>query len=140
MTRTRDDKGRFLKGQCGNRKGRPKRELTELRAHLATVAPDILGRLVDLALDGDVAACKAVLDRVLPPLRATTAPVAVSVPPGAGLAGAARAFVAAAAEGRITTDDAQAMLQALAAAAKVIEVSDLEQRITALEGQSRERT
>lgn len=45
----------------------------------------------------------------------------------------ARAIIRAAARGEVTTDAAQALLVALAAAGKVIEVAELESRIAALE-------
>ncbi len=136
MTNTkRNRKGQFAKGVSGNPGGRPVTEVSALRNHLAGHGEALAAKAVELALAGDTAALKLCLDRLSPPLKPRSAPVSVSVPSDAGLGDMARLFVQAASEGRISPDDAGQLLNALGSAARVIEVSELEQRIARLEAQ-----
>ena len=131
----RDKQGRFKKGKSGNPAGRPRTELAELRGQLSEHAPDLLNKVIELALAGDDGALKICLDRICPPLKARSAPVNIPLASDAGLGDMARAFIQAASEGHITPDDASQMLSALAGASRVIEVSELEERISRLEEQ-----
>lgn len=54
--------GRFTKGQSGNPSGRPSRGRTDLRQKLEKDADKVLDVVMELALAGDLAACKLVLD------------------------------------------------------------------------------
>jgi hypothetical protein len=70
---TRDDKGRFVKGQSGNPKGRSKKEVEEsyLQAFRDGVSPGdwaaIIARAVSDAKRGDPAARKFVADYLIGP-------------------------------------------------------------------------
>jgi hypothetical protein len=82
----RDANGRFIKGQSGNPKGRPKgvrnhivalRESTEvaLREYMSTPenakkALKALDALFEQAADGEIAAMKLLFDKILPQARA----------------------------------------------------------------------
>lgn len=67
--------GRWVKGQSGNPRGRPKKELTALQRDLEGavrehLSPDkvrrILNKLVEKAEGGDVKAAKLILDKLVP--------------------------------------------------------------------------
>ena len=66
-------------------------------------------------------------------MKPTAAPVSVELPEGAGLAGTARAFVDAAANGTLPPDVASQLVQAVGHLARVTEIDELERRIAALE-------
>lgn len=130
---SRTPKGRFAPGQSGNPKGRASSESRGLRAKLATDGEAVLSVVLEAAKGGDLAACKLVLDRLLPALKPTAAPVRVDLPDQAGLAGTAKAFVDAAASGSMPADVAAQMVTAVAALARITEIDVLIRRLDALE-------
>lgn len=69
----------------------------------------------------------------MPTLKPSTAPVTIALPENAGIADTARAIIGHAAEGSIAPDVAGQLVQSLAAVARVMEIDELERRLTALE-------
>jgi hypothetical protein len=69
----------WRKGTSGNPRGRPlgTYQIGKLRAELAEHVPDIIASLVAAAKQGDVAAAKLVLERVVPALRSEELPVSL---------------------------------------------------------------
>ena len=130
---SRQSNGQFPPGTSGNPKGRPKTEHAALRERLTTDAEDIIRTVIDKAKQGDLAAAKLVLDRILPPLRPTAAPVAVPLPNGTDPVSLAESFLAAAADGRISADTASQLLAATANLTRIIESQELKPRLEALE-------
>lgn len=126
---------RFQKGASGNPKGRPKRagKVAELRAQIAEHVPALVQQLITAALGGDMQAARVLLDRALPPLKAEDGAVHIDMPAGGSLADQGDAIVKAAADGRITPAQANAMTTALSSLARIREVTELESRIEALE-------
>ena len=107
----------FKKGQSGNPQGRPKKTDTEraLREQLKAHVPNIIDRLVILAEQGDIAAAKIIIDRVIPPLR----PVAALAPmpaldTGETLSDKAAAILLALAQGEIGPDAGLSLMNVLA--------------------------
>lgn len=135
MTTTveRTPSGQFAPGRSGNPAGRPKSASVELRRQLAEHGPALVSKAVELALAGDPQALRICLDRIAPPLKSTAAPVTVELPTDAGLAGTARAFVDAAAQGRLAPDIAATLVQAVSGLARVVEIDEIEKRLAALE-------
>ena len=123
----------FVKGQSGNPKGRPKRIATHenLRQSIEQHAPEILAALLEQAKAGDTAAAKLLLDRCIPTLRPSDA--TVTLPHADTLAGKGEAVIAALSDGELPPDVAAVMMHALQSLAKVIETSELQRRIEALE-------
>jgi hypothetical protein len=126
--------GTFPKGVSGNPMGRPRSESTQLRIRLAEQGEEVAQVVIEAALRGDMQAAKIVLERLCPPLKPSAAPVMIDLPDKPGLADTARAIIQHAANGQITPDVAGQLVQAVAALARVMEIDELERRLTALEG------
>jgi hypothetical protein len=130
---TRQPDGTFPKGISGNPKGRPKSEIMELRKQIAPKAEAIIQQVVNQALDGDLAAAKILLDRVLPPLKPVSAPVLIATDSDDSPVKKAEAFLSAAASGQISSDIAAQLIQAVANLCRIVENEELRDRIQALE-------
>jgi hypothetical protein len=97
-------------------------------------APDIVQKVIDQALSGDVPAANLLIARAAPPLKAQSPPVAIDGDPK-NYWELATAIMEAMLRGA-DPQSAQSALQALHTAAKVHELYGFEQRITALEHSS----
>jgi len=125
--------GRFAKGVSGNPAGRPKQASSLLREQLRAHGAEVVDRVIEAAIGGDMAAAKMVLDRITPALKPQAAPIAIQLPEDAGLAGTARAFVDSAADGSLSPDVAAQMVQAVGSLARITEIDELMQRVERLE-------
>ncbi len=127
---------KYAKGQSGNPKGRPRGvadKRVELRSLLEPHAAELVRTVVELAKAGDGAALRLCLDRLIPTLKARDEPVgSMAGTSGAG-ADIGRSVLRAMALGEVTPDQASAMMAAIAAHSRIIEVYELERRIAALE-------
>lgn len=121
-------------GQSGNPAGKPRGSgaVAKLRAAIGEHLQEILGELIQRAKAGDLGAARILIDRVLPPLKAESAPQAVEIPPG-GLREQGEAILRAVADARIGIHEGCALLGALGTHARIVEVAELEARIAALE-------
>ena len=129
---------RFKPGQSGNPKGKPKGspdKRTAYRELLSERAPELVALLVKNALEGDTAALKIAIDRLIPPMRATDGAVKMDIS-GHSLTAKGDAVLKAMSEGVITPDQAAALLQAIGAQARIIEIDGLEKRLSALEAKN----
>ena len=128
--------GRWKAGESGNPKGRAKGsgDIGKLRASIAKHVPDIITKLAELAKAGDAGAARLLLERVLPPVKATEQAVPVALPADGSLADQGRAVLAAAGAGTLAPGQASQLLAGLSALAKLIETDELAARIAALEG------
>lgn len=127
---------KFKPGESGNVRGRPRLSPVQidLRRQIREAAPGIVARLVELAEGGDVSAMRLALDRVLPTLKAQDEALRVNL--GATPADSARLVLEAVGNGQLTPDAGASLLSALATQARIIEVSELEGRIAALEARA----
>jgi hypothetical protein len=100
-----------------------------VEAHL----PAVVSKLAELALAGDVVALRAMLEHGLPRPRPVSVPVTLDMPAGATLSARGDAALDAMAEGRIGVAEGCAILTALAAHGKALEVSELAARMSAIE-------
>lgn len=133
---------RFKKGESGNPAGKPKGTKdwrSQLRDQLQDAAPDIVKAVVNAAKGGDVQAARIVLDKLIPSIKASSAPVSITLPAGSGFLDRAEAVFLAMAKGEVSPDDATSFLGALATVMKANEIDSLEARITALEERSPRR-
>ena len=125
--------GKFSKGNKaspGRAPGRSK--VSELREKLAQDVDAVICIVREQALAGDPQAIRLLLDRVLPSLRPIELPTPLNLPEG-NLAHQARAVVQAVADGDIAPSQAAQIITALGGVAKIIETTDLLDRITKLE-------
>ena len=125
--------GRFAKGVSGNPAGRPKQASTAMREALKEHGLEVIDVVLEKALEGDMVACKLIIDRLCPPLKPQAAPTQINLPEDAGLAGTARAFVNAAASGELPSDHAAQLVQAVGSLARVTEIDELMKRVEKLE-------
>ena len=125
--------GKFAKGNKaspGRTPGRSK--VAELREKLAQDVDAVIGIVREQALAGDPQAIRILLDRVLPSLRPVELPTPLDLPEG-NLAHQAHAVVQAVADGVIAPSQAAQIITALGGVAKILETTDLLDRITKLE-------
>jgi hypothetical protein len=122
-------------GQSGNPKGKPpgSGELQKLRAAIGVHVPSILDQLVSAAQGGDIQAARLILERVLPPMKATEQPVELDLPNGGTLTAKATAVLAAAAAGVLAPGQAAQLITAMGTLAKITELDELAVRVAALE-------
>lgn len=129
---------RFKPGQSGNPAGRPKGSRNATTVVLENLldgqATALTQKAIDLALDGDMAALRLCMDRILPPRK--DRPVTFDLPPikNAGDAAAVTsAVLSAVASGEITPADAGEIGKLVEAYVKAFETAELAERLERLE-------
>lgn len=123
-------------GESGNPKGRPPGTgaVTKLRNSIAAHLPAIITQLVAKAKEGDAQAARLLLERVLPALRPIEQAVVLSLPTGEGITAQGVAIVQAVAAGTLAPGQGAQLLTGLGSLARIVEIDELERRITQLEG------
>ena len=128
----------FKKGESGNPDGRPKGskdKRTQYRELFEPHADDLIQKAIDLALAGDTACLKMCIDRLVSPFRAKDATVTLDDIEGS-LTEKGEKIITAMGNGEVTPSDASSMLSALAAQARIIEIEELEKRVSDLEARN----
>jgi hypothetical protein len=128
----------FKKGQSGNPGGRPEgsrnRATLALQALLDEEGEAITRKAVERAKEGDPAALRLVLERLIPPVRERR--LALDLPKietPAGITAAIGAVLEAVGAGKITTSEGQAIAGLLESQRKSLETLELEARIKVIE-------
>ena len=128
----------FRPGMSGNPAGRPAGSLNKATIASQTLldgeAEALTRKAVELALSGNIAALKLCLERILPPQRER--PLAVELPlikSAAELPHVTSAILAAVGRGELEPSQAAALAAIAATHGRVLELSELEKRIAALE-------
>jgi hypothetical protein len=123
----------------GNPEGRPpgvpNKATAAAQALLDGEAEALTRKAVELALEGNIPALRLCLERLLPPRKER--PLAVKLPVIKGVAELPRlssAILAAVSKGELEPGQAAALASLVASHGKVLELSELENRIAALEG------
>jgi hypothetical protein len=124
---------KFIKGQSGNPKGRPKGMINHRRLREAIVkeTPEIIESMIGLAKAGDTTAAKILLDRVIAPMRSGDA--FVHLPLEGKMTQDARNVLQAIGSSQITTGQGQALLSGIASLARIVEIDELLARVEKLE-------
>lgn len=138
--------GRFKPGQSGNPDGRPKgsrnRATLAALALLEGEAKALSRKAVELALDGDMAAIRLCLERLIPVARESTLPEdAIALPKrltAKTLPKAVEAIIKAVAEGTIAPGQGEKVVSMLQGHSKILELAEIEARITELERRAEE--
>lgn len=125
---------KFSKGTSGNPAGRPKGtgSAQKLRKLIEIHAPALIDKAVELALSGEVAALKLLLERLVPVMKPSELPIEIGGLEGS-LADQGRAVLEAVRKGEINPAQAAQLMQGVHAQARVVEVAELEHRISELE-------
>jgi len=132
---------KFQPGKSGNPAGRKlgsRNKATLLREQLATKGKKLLDALIAKAEGGDVDCLKFLVGRLIPPPRDT--PATLDIPAGADLRQRGEAILDSAFRGEITPSQAADVLSALSQQARLVECTDLETRIAALEARRKPST
>ncbi len=135
--------GRFQKGQSGNPKGKPKG--TRNRATIVALnllegeAEALVGKVVQLALAGDLTCLRICLERLVPPKK--DAPIEIDLPDISAIADIPKLFAVLTEKLRegITPSEARTVMDLAEGVRKSLEVTELEQRISALEEKAKSR-
>ncbi len=124
---------RFKKGESGNPSGRPKSDKANLKPLLVKHGKSVLQKVIDTALEGDLTACKLILDRLYPPIKPQSQAVAVKA--SGSISEQGQAVINQALSGNIAPDIASGLISMLSNQAKLLELTELIQRIESLENQ-----
>lgn len=122
-------------GTSGNPSGRPPgtSATQKLRAAISDCVPEVIDKMKEQARGGDVAAARLLLERVLPPIKAVDETQQIEIPDGADLTTKGHAILKAASDGVIPVSQAAALMSAVGALARVVEIDELARRVAALE-------
>lgn len=134
MTRTKT--GRFKQGHSGNPSGRPSSSAAKLREIRDTVAdelPELIRTILTAAKAGDMAACKILLDRCIPPAKPCHPAISIETPDISNPLERADCIEREMLAGRLSPDAAAAAIGVLIANRQLVESIELEARIARLE-------
>ena len=133
----RDKSGKFKPGASGNSKGRPKGHGTagKFRKQLETHADALIAKTVELALEGDTTALRICMDKILPSLKATAAPVQFTVNTNNNLTELGEGIIQAVGQGDLPPDYGVQMLNGLGVLANIRKSDELSQRVKELESE-----
>jgi len=129
---------KFKPGESGNPDGRPigsKDKRTQYRELFEPHADALIQKVINLALDGDTTCLKMCIDRLVSPFRAKNATITLDDIEGT-LTEKGEKIINAMGKGKISPSDTSSMLSALAAQARIIEIEELEKRISDLEARN----
>lgn len=119
-----------MKGHSGNPGGRSG-QTQAIRARLAEGAEAVTKKVLAAARKGDMQACRLILERLVPPVKATAEPVQFELD-DTDLPSAARSILKAIASGDLPPDQGRHLIIALGAVSKIIEVEELEKAVEEL--------
>lgn len=123
----------FAKGKSGNPRGKPpgKTSRARFRSLVDASLPEIVENLVAAAKGGDMQASKIILDRCIPSLKPTSDTVKITTT--GTLAQRGERIIIAMGKGECSPDQAKAALDVLMAQSKLIEQSEIAERLEAIE-------
>lgn len=135
-----DARGKFRPGNPGRPAGSRHKSTRAIEELLEGEAEGLTRKAVELALEGDTTALRLCLERIAPPRR--DAPVSFEFPlmeSARDAAQAAQAVLRAVSGGDITPIEGASVMALVEAYRRTLEITELEARIAALEGQNEVR-
>lgn len=123
---------KFKTGQSGNPSGRPKQESARIREELNKHSDEIVKVLLEKVKEGDTAALKMALDRISPALKPTGLNVKLEANNNT-LEALSESLIKALIDGSFSTDTLKDISASMTALARVEEVTELRQRLEAME-------
>jgi hypothetical protein len=96
---------------------------------------ELIRSIIDRAMNGDMSAAAILVNRLVPPLKATAEPIRVQLP-DTSHAEMARALLGAVSHGQIAPAEAKTVMELITATVALEQVEALSRRIDALEGSS----
>ena len=132
----RTTRGRpFAEGNSGRPRGSLNRATVAAQTLLDGEVETLTRKAVELALEGHMAALRLCLERIIPPRKERA--VAIKLPSIKGAQDLPRltaAILKAVGQGELDTAQAASLASLVAAHGRTLELAELEQRISALEG------
>ncbi|WP_323154869.1 DUF5681 domain-containing protein [Pseudomonas alvandae] len=125
--------GSFATGHSGNPGGRSG-QTQALRARLAEGAEAVTKKVLAAAKKGDMQACRLILERLVPPVKASADVVSFDLD-DTDLPSAAKSILRAVTAGNLPPDQDRSLIEGLGAAARVIEVAELQKAVEELRQQ-----
>lgn len=128
-------RGTFPAGKSGNPAGRPpgSGEAAAWRAAIGKDVRKVIAVVTQLALSGDAACCRLVLERAVPAYRPIDAVSPLPIPAGATLSLQAAAVIQAVAAGVIPITQGAQLVSAIGAMQNIISTDDIARRIAEIE-------
>jgi len=127
----------FSKGQSGNPNGKPKgtqHKATQLAQQLFKgEAENIIRKIIELALDGDMAALKICIDRICPPLKAQSQSIHIDYVKNQDLTNTAKQILEQVTQGNIPPDIGMQLINSIITITKTKEIEDIHKRIEAIQ-------
>ncbi len=135
--------GKWGKGQSGNLKGRPEGSRNNatilLEKMMANDGKDVVRAVVKAAKNGDMAAARLVLDRIIPVRKGRAVKLSIpEVKTPLDVLTAQSAAIKAMAEGELTPEEANVIATVIETHRKAVETVELESRLTDLEQRAKE--
>ena len=119
---------------AGRKKGSG--QAAHYRAMLEPYAEGLIQQVVDLAKGGDMAALKLCFDRLCAPLRATDRFITIDGMDKKELSERGDIVIQAVSNGDITPTEASSLMSAISSQARIIEIDELERRVSELENKN----
>jgi hypothetical protein len=129
----------FEKGVSGNKQGRiaGRTPGAKLRKAIEAKADDILQSVIDAAVNGDMAACKMLLDRITPTLKPQALPISLVFQESLALQG--NEIIKATMGGEIPPDIGSQLITALSNQGKLVDFQEMVERLARIEKQLESR-
>lgn len=122
--------GTFAPGTSGNPGGRSP-AVKEIRAKLEKGSKKVADAVIAAASGGDMQAARLVLERIVPASKPVSDPISFEIDQ-TDLPSTARSILAAIAAGQIPPDQGKALIDSVAAMARITEIAELEQQLIEL--------